>query len=45
MNYPIIDIHCPQKYQLQGFSNAGNKTGFWAHGLKIILDANVEIHK
>jgi hypothetical protein len=37
MNYPIIDLQCSQKYQLQGFSKAGNKTGFYVHGLKVIL--------
>jgi hypothetical protein len=36
-----IELACPAKYKLQGYSKAGFKTGFWLHGLNILLDCGV----
>tara|TARA_B100001769_G_scaffold268743_1_gene257646 strand:+ start:118 stop:978 length:861 start_codon:yes stop_codon:yes gene_type:complete len=36
-----IELHNPQKWKLQGYSKAGERTGFWLHPLKLVLDAGL----
>ena len=36
-----IELNCSAKYKLQGYSKAGFQTGFWLHGLNILLDCGV----
>ncbi len=43
--YSRIQLNCPAQYQIQGASKAGRRTGFWVHGLRLILDAGLIIRK
>lgn len=36
-----IELNCPQKYKLQGYSKAGFQTGYWLSTLNIMLDCGV----
>jgi len=40
-----INLKCPAKYTLKGFSIAGNRTGFIVPELKLLLDAGVRTNK
>lgn len=44
-NWKTIELSCSQKYKIQGYSKAGKMTGFWVHGLKIILDAGIPMRR
>lgn len=38
---PTLQLENPERWTLQGYSKAGERTGFWLHHEKIVLDAGL----
>lgn len=38
---PTLQLENPERWTLQGYSKAGEQTGFWLHPEKIVLDAGL----
>ena len=44
-NCEIVQLDNPEKWTLQGHSKAGERTGFWLHPEKIVLDAGLSTYR
>ena len=38
---PVLQLRNPERWTLQGYSKAGERTGFWLHPEKVVLDAGL----
>lgn len=42
---PTLQLENPERWTLQGHSKAGERTGFWLHPEKIVLDAGLSTYR